>query len=165
VIVLRAELALVPIVKARTMLVLGYPDIAAAADAVLRIVEHDPIALEGLDDRLVGFEKRKHHNPKALDLLPEDAGWPLVQLGGDTTQEADRRARELLEALGSKTEHEPTVRFFDDPSTNAQSGRSAKEGSGRPDRRRPPCPQRNSADQRRIAVVLPLDWSHCPPGR
>ncbi|HZD02287.1 MAG TPA: FAD-linked oxidase C-terminal domain-containing protein [Actinomycetes bacterium] len=112
--VLRAELALVPVVKARTMVVLGYPDIAAAADAVPKIVEHGPIALEGVDDRLVTFEKEKHLNPKALKLLPEGAGWLMVQLGGDSREDADRRADELLEALG-KTEHEPTVRFYDDP--------------------------------------------------
>ena len=112
--VLRAELSLVPVVKARTMVVLGYPDIAAAADAVPSVVEHAPIALEGVDDRLIGFEQRKHLNLEALKLLPEGAGWLLVQLGGDTIEESDRRAHELLEAL-SKTEHDPTVRFFDDP--------------------------------------------------
>ncbi|HZD74504.1 MAG TPA: FAD-linked oxidase C-terminal domain-containing protein [Actinomycetota bacterium] len=112
--VLRAELSLVPVVKARTMVVLGYPDIAAAADAVPRIVEHAPIALEGVDDRLIGFEQRKHLNLEALKLLPEGAGWLLVQLGGDTVEEADQRAHALLEGLG-RTEHEPTVRFFDDP--------------------------------------------------
>src|SRR4051794_17009801 len=35
---LRAELRLVPVVRARTLVVLGYPDIAAAADAVPAIV-------------------------------------------------------------------------------------------------------------------------------
>ena len=46
--VLRAELELVPVVEARTLVVLGYPDIAAAADAVPAIVEPDPICLSVL---------------------------------------------------------------------------------------------------------------------
>ena len=46
---LHAELELVPVVAARALVVLGFPDIATAADAVPAIVEHDPIALEGVD--------------------------------------------------------------------------------------------------------------------
>ncbi|ORT97722.1 FAD-binding oxidoreductase, partial [Frankia casuarinae] len=91
--VLRAELELVPVVPAQSLVVLGYPDIAAAGDAVRRVLPHDPIALEGLDDRLIHFEREKHLYPEALALLPEgSAGWLLVQFGGQTTEEADRKA-------------------------------------------------------------------------
>ena len=112
--VLRAELELVPVVKARTLVALGYPSIAAAADAVPAIVGHDPIALEGVDDKLIHDEQLKGMNPDALEELPDGVGYLLVQFGGEDTDEADARARALLEALGD-TEHEPSVAFFDDP--------------------------------------------------
>jgi FAD/FMN-containing dehydrogenase/Fe-S oxidoreductase len=127
--VLRAELALVPVVKARTMVVLGYPDIAAAADAVPKIVEHAPIALEGVDDRLITFQKRKRLHPEALKLLPEGAGWLMVQLGGDTAEEADRAAEELLQALG-KSDHQPTVRLYDDPEREREMWLVRESGLG-----------------------------------
>src|SRR5690606_7966698 len=62
--VLRAELALVPVPAARSLVVLGYHDIAAAGDAVPPITAHRPLQLEGLDDKLVGYEARKHMNEK-----------------------------------------------------------------------------------------------------
>ena len=112
--VLRAELELVPVVKARTLVVLGFPDIAAAADAVPAIVEHEPIALEGVDHYLVHDEQLKGMNPDALDELPKGTGFLMVQFGGGDSEEADRRAEGMLEALG-KTDHAPDVAFYDDP--------------------------------------------------
>src|SRR5204863_9806280 len=50
--VLRAELKLVPVLPKRTLVVLGYPDVAAAADAVPAILPHEPVALEGVDHKL-----------------------------------------------------------------------------------------------------------------
>jgi FAD/FMN-containing dehydrogenase/Fe-S oxidoreductase len=112
--VLRAELKLVPVVPARALVVLGYPDIAAAGDAVPRIVQHDPIALEGVDELLIHDEQMKHMNAKALDELPEGGGFLMVQFGGQDQDEADQRARDLLFDLEG-TDHDPHVGFFDDP--------------------------------------------------
>ena len=69
--VLRAELELVPVVNARALVVLGYPDIAAAADAVPKVLEHDPIALEGVDHYLVRDEQLAGLNPDGLAELPD----------------------------------------------------------------------------------------------
>ncbi len=112
--VLRAELKLVPVVKAHALVVLGYPDIAAAGDAVPAVVDTGPIALEALDDKLVGFQREKHLNPHALDLLPEGRAWLVVQMGGATREDADRQARELLEAI-DRGPDDPDVAMFDDP--------------------------------------------------
>src|SRR6185312_6070158 len=51
--VLHAELDLVEIPRCRSLVVLGYPDITKAADAVPVVVRHDPLAVEGLDDTLI----------------------------------------------------------------------------------------------------------------
>jgi FAD/FMN-containing dehydrogenase/Fe-S oxidoreductase len=112
--ILHAELRLVPSPAARTLVVLGYPDIAAAADATVRVAPHHPEQLEGVDARLIGFERERRMNAKALELLPEGNGWLMVIFAGDSKEEADAKARALLEDLAG-TEHEPTVRFYDDP--------------------------------------------------
>ncbi|HVX43766.1 MAG TPA: FAD-binding and (Fe-S)-binding domain-containing protein [Mycobacteriales bacterium] len=112
--VLRAELTLVPVVEKRSLVVLGYPDIASAADAVPAIVPHEPIALEGVDQRLIRDEQIKQINPDALAELPQGSGFLMVQFGGSTQDEADERGQALLDAL-KESESDPAVAFLDDP--------------------------------------------------
>jgi FAD/FMN-containing dehydrogenase/Fe-S oxidoreductase len=112
--VLRAELQLVPSPAARSLVVLGYPDIVVAARACPSVARHRPEQLEGLDDRLIGFERERRMNPQALRLLPPGSGWLMVIFSGDSQQEADARAEALLDDLHG-TEHEPVERFYDDP--------------------------------------------------
>jgi FAD/FMN-containing dehydrogenase/Fe-S oxidoreductase len=114
--VLRARLKLVPVQPERSLVVLGYPSVDRAADAVPRILEQErkPIALEGLDHRLITDQQIKHMNAQALQELPEGTAYLMVQFGGDTREEVDRAAQEMLDAL-HETEHEPDVEFFDDP--------------------------------------------------
>jgi FAD/FMN-containing dehydrogenase/Fe-S oxidoreductase len=112
--VLRAELDLVERLPERTLVVLGYKDIFTAADAVPRILEFDPIALEGLDDLLIHDQQLKNLNPDALKELPKGAGFLMVQFGAHRKDDAEEQAHRLLDAL-QDTEHEPHVRFFDDP--------------------------------------------------
>jgi FAD/FMN-containing dehydrogenase/Fe-S oxidoreductase len=127
--VLRAELELVPVLEARTLVVLGYPDIAAAADAVPRILPHEPVALEGVDHRLIHDEQVKHMNSRALDELPEGTGYLLVQFGGDSQEETDRAGRALIDDLAG-TEHEPHHSFFDDPATEDELWQVRESGLG-----------------------------------
>ncbi|MFI6930788.1 FAD-binding and (Fe-S)-binding domain-containing protein [Streptomyces sp. NPDC050287] len=112
--VLRAELELVPVVKERTLVVLGFPDIDTAADAVPAVLPYEPIALEGVDARLVRDEQIKHLNPKALGELPEGNAYLMVQFGANTLEEADERAHRMLDAL-HESEHDAEVAFLDDP--------------------------------------------------
>ncbi len=127
--VLRAELELVPVVPARSLVVLGYQDIAKAGDAVPSIVEHEPIALEGVDHFLIHDEQLKKMNSQALDEMPEGTGFLLVQFGGKDTAEADRRAQEMLDDLG-RGEHDPDVKFFDDPAREEELWLVRESGLG-----------------------------------
>ncbi|MGW4550621.1 FAD-binding and (Fe-S)-binding domain-containing protein [Streptomyces violaceorubidus] len=113
--VLRAELELVPVVRERSLLVLGFDSIDKAADAVPEILPHDPIALEGVDARLVRDERIKHLNPTALAQMPKGNAYLMVQFGGDTVEEADARAHRMLEAV-HRSEHDAVCAFLDDPS-------------------------------------------------
>jgi FAD/FMN-containing dehydrogenase/Fe-S oxidoreductase len=112
--ILHAELKLVPKPAAQALVVLGYPDIASAADAAPAIAPHHPEQLEGIDSRLITFERERRMNPEALRLLPAGHGWLMVIFSGDTQDEADAKAHALIDELNG-TEHEPTVRFYDDP--------------------------------------------------
>jgi FAD/FMN-containing dehydrogenase/Fe-S oxidoreductase len=127
--VLRAKLKLVPRVHARTAVFLGYKDIADAADAVPQVLQHDPIALEGLDDKLIHFQRAKHLNPEALKLLPPGGGFLLVQMGGDDKDEVDRRTDELLRGLG-KSRDDENVTVFDDPEHEKQMWQIRESGLG-----------------------------------
>ncbi|PZG24035.1 FAD-binding oxidoreductase [Micromonospora craterilacus] len=126
--VLRARLKLVPVVPAKAMVFLGYPDIAAAADDVPRVLPHRPIALEGLDDKLINFEKRKQLHPAALHLLPQGGGWLMVQLGGDTPEQAEAAVARMLDAL--RRDGGPTVHRFDDEAHEQQMWGVRESGLG-----------------------------------
>ncbi|BCB89459.1 FAD-binding and (Fe-S)-binding domain-containing protein [Phytohabitans suffuscus] len=112
--VLRARLRLVPVVKARTLAFIAYPDIAAAADHVPKVLPHAPIALEGLDRKLIDFERREHLNLDALERLRQRGAYLLVRMGGDTKRDADAAVDALLRDLG-KSRDDPGVGVFDDP--------------------------------------------------
>ena len=86
--VLTAEISLVEIPPFRSLVVLGYPDIAQAADLVPLVNSHQPLAVEGLDDVLISLEREEHLGGAALDKLPEGSGWLMIQFGGDTEEEA-----------------------------------------------------------------------------
>ena len=77
--ILRAELRLVPVPAARTLVVLGYPDIASAADAAPRIAPHHPEQLEGVDSRLISFERERRMNTESSRSAP---GWQRMAHGG-----------------------------------------------------------------------------------
>ena len=127
--VLQAELELVPVVPSRTLVVLGYEDIFSAADAVPSIVEHDPIALEGVDHYLVHDEQLKGMNAQAMAELPAGTGYLMVQFGGSDTDDSDRQAHRLLEALDG-TKHEPHVAMFDDPDREHELWQVREAGLG-----------------------------------
>ncbi|WP_367320328.1 FAD-binding and (Fe-S)-binding domain-containing protein [Streptomyces sp. HUAS ZL42] len=127
--VLRAELELVPVVKERTLVVLGFPGIDRAADAVPAILPYEPIALEGVDHRLIRDERIKHLNPQAIAQLPEGNAYLMVQFGADTVEEADERAHRMLDGL-DETEHDPEVAFLDDPAHEEQLWQVREAGLG-----------------------------------
>ena len=98
--VLGATLSLVPIPDAAVLVVLGYPDMASAADAVPALLAHGPLAVEGLDARLVDVVRR-HRGEAHVPELPAGAGWLMVEMGGATTDEALDRARAMVADAGA----------------------------------------------------------------
>src|SRR5256885_4223645 len=113
VVVLQAKCTLVYSPPARTLVVLGYEDIYIAADDVPRLLEFKPIGLEGIDDRLVNDMKAKGLNVDKIGLLPEGAGWLLVEFGGESKAASDAYARTMMSAL-AKSDLVPTMKLYDD---------------------------------------------------
>ncbi|TDC48613.1 FAD-binding oxidoreductase [Jiangella ureilytica] len=95
---LGARVRLVPVAPARALAVLGYPTMAAAADAVPSLLAHRPLAVEGLDRRLVGVVRR--HRGRVPE-LPAGAGWLLVEVGGDDQAAALAAARAVAAGAGA----------------------------------------------------------------
>src|SRR5207249_4425477 len=107
---LEATLRLVPSPRARSLLVLGYPDVYQAGDHVPEIMSFEPMALEGLDDVLVDDMRKKRMHPEDTELLPKGRGWLLVEFGGDEKPEADAKARKLMQSL-ERLSDAPTMKL------------------------------------------------------
>jgi FAD/FMN-containing dehydrogenase/Fe-S oxidoreductase len=129
VLTLEATLRLVPSPRARSLVVLGYPDVYAAADQVMPVMQHGPIGLEGIDDVLVSDIKKKRLHPEDLRLLPEGKGWLLVEFGADTKEEADAKAGELMTEL-SRERPAPEMKLYDDPREEALVWQIRESGLG-----------------------------------
>ena len=113
VMVLEAKLRLVYSPPARSLVVLGYPDVYSAGDHVPEVLEFGPIALEGIDDRLVSYMRKKHLHMQDLSLLPEGNGFLLVEFGGENKQEADAKAIAMMARLRAKP-NAPKMKLYDD---------------------------------------------------
>ncbi|MDR1799140.1 MAG: FAD-binding oxidoreductase, partial [Bifidobacteriaceae bacterium] len=85
-IITEATLRLVPLAPAPALLVLGFDDIAQAGDAVPALLELQPLAVEGMDARLVDILKQAR-GAAAIPTLPEGAAWLMVEL--ESTDQAE----------------------------------------------------------------------------
>ncbi|HVS38342.1 MAG TPA: FAD-binding oxidoreductase [Gemmataceae bacterium] len=112
--ILEATMILVPNSKARSLLVLGYPDAYEAADHLMEILPFQPTALEGLDHLLYEFVKQKGEKDADLKLLPPGQGFLMVDFSGDSKADSDEQARRCMEAL-KKGGKPPEMKLFDDP--------------------------------------------------
>lgn len=99
-IILTATIRLVPVPTAPHLVVLGYPDMFEAADDVVNLLPLKPLAVEGLDSRLVDVVKA-HKGPAAVPELPEGAGWMMVEVGGADEADARARADAMVQASNS----------------------------------------------------------------
>src|SRR5260370_13169121 len=115
--VLEATCLLVESQPARVLLVVAYPDIYQCADHVPELMEHKPVGLEGIDDLLVDYTRRKAINSEGLSLLPEGCGWLLVEFGAQTALEAESQARTFMETL-SRNQSPPNMHLLTNPTQN-----------------------------------------------
>ena len=96
VLILSITVRLVPLPDAPVLAALGYRSMIEAADDVPALLTHSPLAVEGMDRRLVDVV-RAHKGPGAVPALPEGEGWLLVEVGapGEDVTASLERARAL----------------------------------------------------------------------
>ena len=103
-VVLGATVRLVEDAPHRALVVLGYPSMAEAADAVPALLHHPLTACEGLDARIVDVVRRRH-GVAAVPELPAGTGWLFAEVTGATEAEVRRRADAVAadaDALGHR---------------------------------------------------------------
>jgi FAD/FMN-containing dehydrogenase/Fe-S oxidoreductase len=111
--ILEATCRLVESPPERVLLVVAYPDIYQCADHVPEVMTHHPIGLEGFDDLLVDYTRKKGINAEGLLLLPEGGGWLMVEFGASTAPEAESQARSLMQSL-SRGNNPPSMHLYTD---------------------------------------------------
>jgi FAD/FMN-containing dehydrogenase/Fe-S oxidoreductase len=121
--VTEATVRLVPVAPHRLTAVFAYPDMPAAADAVVPMLAHGPHAVEGLDARLV--ERVVRARGGGIPALPDGAGWLFVEVGAETEEEA-RAILAALTADSGTTSH----RVVEDPREAAQLWSIRADGAG-----------------------------------
>jgi len=113
-VILHAKLRLVTSPPVRVLVVLGYDDMFVAGDRTPYILEHAPVALEGLDSMIIEDLAKKKLLKDDIALLPGGQGWLMVELGADDLAGAEAQARRLMEAE-SAAGHCRDARFYPGP--------------------------------------------------
>ncbi|MEV7420751.1 FAD-binding and (Fe-S)-binding domain-containing protein [Streptomyces sp. NPDC089919] len=130
--VLSATLRLTAPPPARSLVVLGFTDAYAAAGAVLPLLEHRPLALEGLDQALTEVVTRPETRA-ALAGLPAGRAWLFAELGG-AGSELPERARALAETAAAAEGHTGS-RIVGDGADARRLWRIREDGAGLATRR------------------------------
>ena len=117
-VVTEATVRLVEDAPFRVLAVLGYPSMAEAADAVPALLTHQPVACEGMDERITGMVPG---HPE----LPRGSGWLLLEVTGETPAEAVARARTAAADSGAVD-----VRVVADVAEQVALWRIREDGAG-----------------------------------
>jgi FAD/FMN-containing dehydrogenase/Fe-S oxidoreductase len=104
VVTLQAKTRLVHSPRSRVILVLGFPDIYQAGDAVPDILAFKPIATEGLDERIIGGLRERGLRGEDIALLPAGNAWIMIEFGAGTVDEASAQAQSLIDHYAGKPE-------------------------------------------------------------
>ena len=136
---LQAKTKLVHSPRERVMLVLGYPDIYSAGDAVPEILPFGPIATEGLDYRIIGGLQERGLKTADIAKLPAGKAWIMIEFGADTVDAAVAQATALIAHYAGRA-HAPSHWLVVDPAeqepiwnireTGASATALALEGHG-----------------------------------
>jgi FAD/FMN-containing dehydrogenase/Fe-S oxidoreductase len=104
----QATLRLVPAPAYTALVVLGYDSLAEAADASPALLPLEPVAVEGLDARIIGLVRSRSgraasDEARAVADLPGQGGLLLVELAGTSQDEARDAARQAVAAAGARS--------------------------------------------------------------
>jgi Fe-S oxidoreductase/FAD/FMN-containing dehydrogenase len=126
-VILSATVRLISPPPARALVVLGYEDACAAADAVPGLLRHQPLALEGLDQALTDIVTRPETR-RTIGTLPRAQAWLFTELGGEE-HELPAHAAALAAAAGTTTGFTGSE-IVTDPARARQLWRIREDGAG-----------------------------------
>src|SRR5205807_1582346 len=112
----------------RTLVVIGYRDLADAGDHVPDILGHAPIALEGMDGALFAPLANQGRHDQWLSMLPEGRAFLIAELGADEPGQVSERASSLVASLGGAGISR--ARVFEDPRARARIWAVREEAVG-----------------------------------
>ncbi|MFE2106272.1 FAD-binding and (Fe-S)-binding domain-containing protein [Kitasatospora sp. NPDC059463] len=125
---LGATVKLVEDPPARALVLAGYPDETAAADAVPALLPLGPLTVEGMAADLIAALLAAGPRPPALDRLPDGACWLFLETGGATPAEALDAARRIADAV--RRERTATAAVVTDPAEQRQLWGVREAGAG-----------------------------------
>lgn len=108
----------------RLLVVLGYADIYDAGDAAVGLLPFDPVAVEGMDRRIVDILTARR-GPGAVPPLPRGDGWLFVELVGDDPTSLHLIAEQVVAQSDSID-----ASIVDDAATAAALWRVREDGAG-----------------------------------
>ena len=94
---LLATVQLTELPRARVLLVLGYADAVSAADSVPMLLPHGPLTVESINTTLVDRLPDQVRLEAQQAGLPDGTAWLLVEVGGESHEEAERRATAIVQ--------------------------------------------------------------------
>ena len=115
VIVLEAQVQLVPRPKCKALGLLSFDDVYAAADAVPALLEQDLDAIEGFDGRMYDAIERSRA-VSGVAAFPQGRGFLIVEAGGETLEEAEANVRRKVKKAGTGSR----TAFVSDPAQQKQ---------------------------------------------
>ncbi|MBD2758187.1 FAD-binding oxidoreductase [Yimella sp. cx-573] len=123
-VITEATVQLVREPASRLLVVLGYADIYDAGDAAASLLRFGPVAVEGMDRRIVDVLAARR-GPSAVPPLPRGDGWLFVELAGNDPAELAVLAEKVVAEANSLDSSIVT-----DPATAAALWRVREDGAG-----------------------------------
>jgi FAD/FMN-containing dehydrogenase/Fe-S oxidoreductase len=114
----------------RALVVAGYQDAPTAAEHVLEVLEHKPLGLEGVDDKLIEDMTLLGKHRHDLSLLPEGKGWLVIEVGGESKEEADEKGRAVIATLERAGGGLRGTKLYDDPAGEEHVWKVREAGLG-----------------------------------
>jgi FAD/FMN-containing dehydrogenase/Fe-S oxidoreductase len=126
--VLEATVRLLDDPPHRALAILGFSDLAVAADNVPACDKHEPIALEAIDESLFEYMSAKGMDTADRAMYPVGHAWLVAEFGGETSEAAAAKAAALAAAL--KSSLQSSARIYSDPSEQQHVWRMRENALG-----------------------------------
>ncbi|WP_199740518.1 FAD-binding and (Fe-S)-binding domain-containing protein [Saccharopolyspora rhizosphaerae] len=124
-----ATVRLVPVPAARALAVIGFPDVYRAAAVAPELAAAGALTVEGMGADLLAALRSRPGREDADEELPHGHAWLYCEAGGETQEEAERRAHELGRLAVSRIDGADSL-VVTDPDRTRELWRIREGGAG-----------------------------------